>query len=223
MWTAVKLWPNSTVFIVGGGASLNKTGLVWGKETRDEIRESVNQSLACIHDKRVIGVNNAFELGDWVDVLFFGDQRWIEWNRAKAAAFSGLTVTNVPKLNAGSWVKKLLRTEQFGIDTKPTHCSWNKNSGCAAINLAVHLGAKTIVLIGFDMQVGANQQHDWHRIHRVENHPTRDLPYEQRFLPPIPEIKRDLDKLGIRVINTSMQSQIKEFEKMELEEVMKLC
>jgi hypothetical protein len=222
LWSATKLWPDSTVFIVGGGSSLNTTGLIWSKDTRDEILKSVSDNLSCIHDKRVIGVNNAFELGSWIDILFFGDARWIDWNLNKVLEYSGLTVCNVPVNNG--FVKRLERVEQPGIDIRPTHCCWNKSSGGAAINLAVLLGAKTIVLVGFDMDVGGSTgEHNWHKIHKIQNHRTNDLPYKVRFLPPMKAIKERSDQLGIKIINTSMNSKIEEFEKMELSEVVKLC
>lgn len=220
-WEVVKLWPNSTVFIVGGGASLNTTGLMWSKDNAETILKSVSDNLSIIHDKRVIGVNNAFELGDWVDICFFGDERWLGWNRHKLVEFPGLVVCNVP-VSGGEWVHKLHRNEQPGIDTRPTHCCWNKNSGCAAINLAALLGAKVIVLIGFDMDVDKETgQHDWHKMHKIENNPGYNTPYVERFLPSMPAIKRDCDKLGVNVINTSMNSAIEEFEKMSLREAVK--
>ncbi len=221
-WTAIKLWPDSIVFIVGGGSSLNTTGLIWNKENKEVILKNVSDNLSCIHDKRVIGVNNAYELGDWIDICFFGDTRWLPWNKDKLINFAGLTVCNTP-VKCG-WVKKLIRNEGFGIDKRPTHCCWNKNSGGAAINLAVHLGAKTIVLIGFDMGVSEEGEHNWHKIHKLQNHPTKHLPYEKRFLDKFAYIKQHCDELRVRVINTSMESKITEFEKMELKEVMKtLC
>ena len=40
LWTVPKLWPDSTVFLVGGGPSLNTTGLVWSNKTKDTINSA---------------------------------------------------------------------------------------------------------------------------------------------------------------------------------------
>ena len=75
-WTVQKLWPDSTVFIVGGGKSLNRTGLQWNETNKGEILQAISNDLSCIHDKRVIGVNDSFKLGDWIDICFYGDTRY---------------------------------------------------------------------------------------------------------------------------------------------------
>jgi hypothetical protein len=221
-WTIQKIWSNSTVFILGGGKSLNTTGLDWNtEENKIKIRESISENLTCIHDKRVIGVNNAFELGDWVDVCLFGDVRWLEWNRRKLVNYAGLMVCCHPSMNE-SWIKTVVRDSGFGISKTPDKVFWNKSSGGAAINLAVHLGAKNIVLLGFDMFVEPNSKPNWHDEHEV-NIDKKEAPYKA-MLEAFPVIKEDADKLGVRIINTSLDSEINCFEKMTLQQAMEeLC
>ena len=219
-WTVQKLWPNSTVFIIGGGESLNKTGLQWNEDTKDVIKKSISDDLACIHNQRVIGVNNAFELGDWVDICFYGDTRWLDWNEDKIVHFAGLVVCCHPQ-NKIAWLKTVDRENGFGIHKDPKIIKWNKSSGAAAINLAVHLGAKNIVLIGFDMFAKADGADNWHNAHVIPNQ-IATTPYE-RMLQAFAEIKLDADSLRVRIINTSLESKIECFEKMELEEAIKLC
>ena len=55
MWKPPKIWKGGTAYIIGGGPSVN------------------DADLSLIHDRRVIGVNNAYSLGGWVDVCWFGD------------------------------------------------------------------------------------------------------------------------------------------------------
>jgi len=55
MWKPPKIWQGSPAFIIGGGPSVN----------------DVDFSLIKHH--RIIGVNNSYQLGDWVDVCWFGD------------------------------------------------------------------------------------------------------------------------------------------------------
>ena len=54
-WNPPQIWKDQTAFILGGGPSLK------------------DADLDLIHDRRVIGVNNAYQLGSWVDVCWFGD------------------------------------------------------------------------------------------------------------------------------------------------------
>ncbi len=55
MFNPPKIWKDGTAFILGGGPSLNE----------------VNFDL--IKNERVIGVNNTYRLGAWVDVCYSGD------------------------------------------------------------------------------------------------------------------------------------------------------
>ncbi len=52
LWPIPKIWNKSTVFIIGGGPSL------------------LDIDLSLLHDKRVIGVNQAYKLGNWIDILW---------------------------------------------------------------------------------------------------------------------------------------------------------
>ena len=71
------------------------------------------------------------------------------------ALFSGLKATcnqkfvAEPKKN----IKALDRGKPQGLETNPRKVSWNRSSGGSAVNLATHLGAERIVLVGFDMRL----------------------------------------------------------------------
>jgi hypothetical protein len=132
------------------------------------------------------------------------------------------------------------RNHPEGISRKKGHVSWNKNSGGSAINLAYHLGAKKIVLIGFDMQAASHRgprdpadrarvtthYHGCHRLEIKEENQKKakkrvrdpNAPY-RRFLKGFPAIAADAEKLGIELVNTSLISQIKEIPKKSLKEV----
>ena len=80
-----KIWEGQTVFILGGGPSLNDV------------------DLNLIKDRRVIGVNNAYgypvieegktvryEVRDWVDLCWFSDSGWFNNHRKYLELFPGL-------------------------------------------------------------------------------------------------------------------------------------
>lgn len=212
-----KLWPKSTIYILGGGPSIN---------TAD---------LSLIHDERVIGVNNTYgdplpltgpnnnmrhyEPRKWVDICWFGDLKWFRWHRRYLRSFSGLVMhcnenTNVYKIK---WIKAVRRsrTKPMGLDSSPAHICWNRNSGASAINLAYHLGAKRVVLVGFDMRVVDNQK-NYHTDHVGEK------PHDpfKRFLQVFKYIAADADKLGLEIINATPNSAITEFPITKLEDTL---
>jgi hypothetical protein len=195
------MWEGATVYILGGGHSL------------------LDEKLELVHDKRVIGVNTSFMLGDWVDVCWWGDPPWYDWNIIGLSEFGGLKACCCKSLMNKPEVKVLKRSKDkpMGIDLRPNFVSWNKSSGSSAINLAVHFGAKKIVLLGFDMRPSDRGEDNWHDLHKVKSPYT---PYSE-FLKAFPYIKKDARNLGVEIINSTMCSLISEdiFPKISLEEV----
>lgn len=197
-WTASKIWKDSTAFILGGGPSV------------------LEADLSLIKNKRVIGVNNAYKLGDWIDICWFGDSDWYEWHKEKLVNFSGMIIHCADRHIERPNTKCLRRGEPNGIDIRPTHVSWNNNSGASAINLAYHLGVKRVVLLGFDMQKTKHGQNNWHN-----DHPKRNPmwnPYPQ-FLKSFDIIKIDAERLNFEIINATENSALTHFPKIPLEKL----
>jgi hypothetical protein len=213
--TVPKLWPGSTIYIIGGGPSINDV------------------DLSTIHDERIIGVNNAY--GDpmtdaekvigmhpyqprgWVDVCWWGDLKWFRWHRPYLRQFKGLVMhcnenTNMAKIN---WVKQIRRSraKAVGLEKSPSVICWNKNSGTSAINLAYHLGAKRVVLLGFDMRVVDNRK-NYHADHIGE----RNINPFDRYLPAFKAVAKDAEKFGLEIINATPNSAIQEFPITTLED-----
>lgn len=201
-WSIPKIWPDSTVFIIGGGPTVKQ------------------MDLDLIKKRRCIGVNNAFELGNWVDVCYFGDCRWWEWNKDKLRSYSGLKVTSCNKhIKEGGWpgVNQVRRGKPKGIDLDPRCLAWNRNSGASAINLAYHFGAKTIILLGFDMKV-IDGEHNFHDSHKKFHVPPKTI-YQKRFLPVFKHIRKDADEIGLSILNASPDSELDDFEKVVFKDV----
>jgi len=195
-WTAPRIWPDSTVYILGGGPGLLKV------------------DLSLIHDEFCIGVNNSAFLGDWVDVCWFGDMKWWEWHRERLKEFKGIIATCNMKLKKWPQLKRLIRGKPQGMDERPTHVSWNRNSGASAINLAYHLGASRVVLIGFNMQ-RVDGKKNWHDDHAEKPHD----PFA-RHLKPFGHIARDAMRLGLEIINATPGSALKHFPIMSLADLL---
>ena len=74
-WKIPKIWEGQTCYILGGGPSLTR------------------MNLDLIKGKHIIGVNNAYRLGDWVDICWYGDCRWFDWHQHHLRYFPGFVAT----------------------------------------------------------------------------------------------------------------------------------
>jgi hypothetical protein len=137
-----RIWEGQDVFVIGGGPSL--TGL-----DLDEY----------LMDKNVLGINDGYLLKS-CDVCYFGDTVWWKHHNEGIKEFDGpiYTTSGVvdPTLNH-------LDTLGVGFSDEPNRLAWNSNSGMAGINLAALLGAKSIFLLGFDMNFGEDGESNWHK------------------------------------------------------------
>lgn len=209
-WSIPRIWPDSTVFIIGGGPSV------------------LEQDLSLIHKHRVIGVNQAFKLGPWVDVCWYGDKDGYDSNIPAICEYGGLIVTcsRVSPHQRKAFIKYVARGPKSGLNLKQrTHVGWNNNSGASAINLAYWLGAKTVVLLGFQMeQASRGERTHWHDdyTHRKKSDGSYVDPY-YKFNRHWPDIKRDADKAGFRIINATIGGALEIFERMSLEEACRIA
>jgi hypothetical protein len=166
-WDVPETWPGETVVIVGGGPSLK--GYDWNELSQFKEKTSA----------RVIGINDAFRHGSMIDICFFGDDSWWLERRQLLTEFKGLCVSLLPCNKDAKprppWVKMLRRCagKPFGITNAKRHgrdtLAFNANSGTAAVGLAILLGCKKIILLGFDMDIEMDENgkevHNWHEYH----------------------------------------------------------
>ena len=189
------------VIIIGGGPSFKEI------------------DVEKIKDFPIIGVNAAYKLGEWVDILFTGDCRFYEWNRVELEKWPNRIITCCSTLKDHPRIEflKPLRTQTINIDKKDS-ISWpcqtgGANSGAAAICLAAKLGAKNIFLLGFDGGA-VKGKHHWHNYHKVA---TRDCVYP-RFNEFFKIVAKDALKCRINVYNVNPNSLIPYFKKITVEE-----
>jgi hypothetical protein len=227
------MWEDDDVWILGGGPSVAKQFGI-----PDEVVDSVIKGtspasvyspyMSALHDKHVIGINVAYLIGDWIDMIFFGDIGFFLKHQQGLAKFPGLKVSCHPQMAKYDWVKHTPRDENHprGISDSPKMASWNGNSGAAAISIAANAGAKRILLLGFDMKLDDNKMQHWHNCYgKVESRKTRDprkpnhLPFD-RHLRGFSEIARDAKRRGIEILNVCPDSAIKEFPKYTLKELL---
>ena len=226
-WTAPPMWSGGTAFIIGGGPSMPRQfgvpeDVVAKVMTGALPPATYSPYLAPIHGAHVIGVNNAYQIGPWIDAIFFGDCAWYLVHRTALAKLSNLKVSCCPRF-AGrpqkdmEGVKYLAKDggHRYGISNNPSKVAWNHNSGASAINLAVHFGAKRIILLGFVMCLDGSVSH-WHG-----SHGNKKPPPFARHLNGFPSIAEDAARRGVEVLNCSPNSQIDVFPKVSLSEVLR--
>lgn len=196
-----KLWPGSTIVCIGGGPSLTR-------EDVDVVRDKA----------RVIAINNAYTLAPWADVLYACDWSWHRAHSKGVAEFQGLKYTITahvkPEKREKGW-QMLRHTGIEGLELDPTALRTGRNSGYQAIGLAVHLGAKRIVLLGYDMQLGPKGETHWHGRHA---HMPSNPPFKN-FLKAFPSLVAPLAQIGVSVVNCSRRTALDCFPKARLEDV----
>lgn len=230
MWEVPKMWEGGDVWILGGGPSVPKQfnipNDVIQKVMSGILSPNVYSSyMESLHNKHVIGINVSYLIGNWIDMIFFGDNNFFLQHQKGLAEFPGLKVSCSPIVTKYNWVKYLERDAKVprGITTNPQMISWNGNSGAAAISIAAHAGAKRIILLGFDMKLGPDQRQHWHDIyHRGQintSEKTKKLPFDKHRRG-FQFIAKDAKRLGIEIINASPDSAITEFPKVSVKDLL---
>lgn len=168
--------------------------------------------------RKVVVINTSFQRAPWADFLFFADARWWgEHRRQVSAEFKGRIVSAT---GAAGRYDRVLMLEKIkpppALSLKPHQVAMNRTSLAGAINLAVHLGAVRIVLLGADMQAINGRTHHYAAPHKWPVKPGcwKDQMAEMRAM------AAPLDARRIEVINASPLSLINWWPKRALAEIL---
>lgn len=227
MWRVPKMWDGGRCFIIGGGSSMPYQFGV-PKEIIQKVYSgqlginAYSPYLSSIHKEHVIAVNMAYQLGDWTDILFWGDDSYFSREKKSLLNYNGLRITCMHKMQVeySRIVKHVLRDpkKQFGLSVRDNVVVWNKNSGAATINIATLLGVKQIILLGFDMKLDDNQNQHWHKCYKS---PVKTVGGTFKMhLRGFPAIAEDAKRLGVEILNCNMDSNIEDFRKVTLKDVL---
>jgi len=199
-------WQDMTAIVAATGPSLT---------------EAVAELCRLAHDKddsvAVLAVNDAWRLMPWADALYACDAAW--WTLYDGTDFVGdKWSSHHPNGNDKVDIAKryglqlvLGKTEKrFSVDPACIH--YGGNSGFQAVNLAILLGARRIVLVGFDMHAAGGKPHFF------GEHPPRlrrSTNYE-RFVPAFAEAAKAMPT-GVTIINSTPGSALRCFPMMPLD------
>lgn len=224
LWKPPKIWKDGECWIMGGGPSIVKEFEIPQSVVNSVMNEG--QPISCyspylspIHNKHVIGINAAYKLGDWFDIIFFGDLSFWRKHLEYLLLYPSLKVTCTgvgDKWKGVKWMR-IDPHKKIGINTNRGYVCWHQNSGVASISLAAQLGVKRIILLGFDMKLEDDKQH-WHNIYRGKGMKATKIPFDYH-LQAFPAIAKDAKKLGIEIINANPDSAIDCFKKANVKEL----
>lgn len=199
-WDPNPIWQGEDAYVVGGGNSLRHFD--WG----------------LIRGRNTIGCNSAYVLGpEIIKIVLFGDSRWWEEIGHKGTeSYGGLVVSCSPRLvhSKCPWLLTMERHEKVGLGK--TKLGWHGNTGAAAINLALILGAKRVFLLGFDMRMGEGHKPNWHDLRYEKGKPE----VYNRFVHEMRHIPRTLPETfpGCEIINVTDDSELNLFPKVSIAE-----
>lgn len=190
-------WNNRTACIIASGPSL----------THEQV-DCAEQSGAAI-----IVINNNWQICLGADVLYACDARWWQFYGG-VPMFRGVKYSL--EYSGYPDVFQLHNSGSDGIDLDWPNIKTGCNGGYQAINLAVHFGCRRIILIGYDMQHTGGKSH-WHG-----DHP-QGLNNAQRvesWIPFYDDLAVELKKIGVEVINCTIETALKCFPRADLREAL---
>lgn len=190
-------WEGETVVCVASGPSLTKEDVAY-----------------CRGKARMIVVNDCWRLAEWADCLYAADYRWwkfyegVQQFKGEKWSVDKRAVAEFPDIH------KVEGRNNSGLCLDQTAIHNNRNSGAAALNLALAFGAKRVFLLGYDCQTTNGKAH-W-----FGSHPpalTRTQGYEN-FISAFGTMKQQLIELGSPVVNCSRQTALNCFPRLKIEE-----
>jgi len=204
--TVPRLWPGATVICLGSGPSL-VPGDVDALASRGRQRQP----------HYVIAVNDAYRLAPWADVLYAPDARWWGWHGAGASSFPGRKYTlDDSEAAAAAGAERLNYRSGGGLSDDPTTIMTGGHAGYQAINVAVHLGAARIILLGYDLQPEeATGRHHYFGDHPDGSH----VPYDE-WRDIYQTLLKPLARRNITIVNASRATAIVAIPRQPLADVL---
>lgn len=216
LWVTSKEWAGQTVAVLASGPSMSLAVANAVREAGCRVIAVNNQGVAT---RKTDGTTVA-ALAPWADIMYAADQKWWHANRPEALKFKGRKVTitqnngTMPKLIDES-VYVLGNGGPYGFDPRKNYIKNGSNSGFQAVHLAITLGAKRVLMCGFDLNDTKGSHwfgdHYWRKSHN---------PNFKQFIRAFDSSARDMLKVA-EVINCTPGSVLRCFPRMELEDALR--
>lgn len=203
-WTPMRLFAGATVACLASGPSLTA------------------EAVAKVGRIPSIAINSSCLLAPSADVLFFTDSSWYEQHRDLVTAWPSLVIS-MSRTAKRELPDKVKRIEGRGDPmAPPDFCragvQQGRSSGHTAIALAIALGARRVILLGYDMRVVDGREH----CHGDYGDQTaRDLDqYARDFVPAFAGWDAAARRAGVEILNATPGSALTEFRSVEIDRVL---
>lgn len=203
------LWPGETVVLIGTGPSLTQADVDF-----------------CRGRARVVAIKDAYQVAPWADALYCADEVW--WmHHGRSLEFEGLRFALVAPERRYIEAVRDARAQRLqiggssGLDGRPTHLRTGAHSGFSAINLAAHLGARRIVLLGYDLQAspdGAGHFFGEHAYRSTDPGRRKSTCYDKVDV--YQSLVEPLAARGISVVNATRQTALTVFPQLSIQEAL---
>lgn len=193
-------YPNKNFIVCASGPSLTQ-----------EIADIINRHK---NDYIVVGVNDTYKIINVLDEHYAADDRWWEyWGDDFRKKYPNLSSWSSSKIGQKYNCNLIEVKEFYGLSLTNQYIHSGQNSGFQALNLSYLMGAKKIILVGYDMRP------NYGKTHFFGSHPPElevKSPYDifcLNFYKIQPEIKKI-------IFNSSKNSSLKCFEYIDLKELL---
>lgn len=152
---------------------------------------------------RAITANDTCYRAPWADIVLAADHGWWQQHRHR--------IPTGPEW----WTCSYAAVREFDdLELFRTNLA-TRNTGAKAVELAIHLGAGRVVLLGFDCSL-KNGVH-WHGPHERTSNP--DDRAVEEWVGQFELVAQLAQEKGVRVINCSRETALECFERLPLEDV----
>jgi len=205
-------WRGEEAFLIGGGTSVQI--------------EAVN-ALRDRPGAHVIVLNSSYRAFPWAEMLFFADERWVreelQERRATFEAYPGRVLSILENDRYDAYTERTIRETTPGLSLDPSRVFLHFTATRGAMNVALHMGVRRLVLVGIDNRDGDevlpngeprvhfHEGYHWHRAPHTWKAKLREM--ETTVAP--------LAAAGIEVINASPISTLPWWPKVDLAEWLK--
>jgi len=197
-------WNGETVAVIASGPSAQE-------------QDARRLKLAC---GAVLCVNNALTLCPEADAIYACDHQWWENNKSIHLPFEGLKFTYSEPAAKKYAVCQVPSEDGKGIGVyamrKGGWSGRGGNGGFQAMNIAYLLGAKRIILYGYDMQRTRGKTH-FHGDHKHTSNPSPHMLAD--WCKAYNHAYNELLALGVEVLNATRDTALECFPRVELEDL----
>ena len=183
---AMSKWSGRAVAVLATGPSLTA-------EDCEAVRDA---------DVITVGVNSAWKMAPWIDVLYAGDTRYWKHNHEDIEA-AGCT--------AKRYSRNVTAERKYQAKRVKSALGADYNSGEMAVEMAIRFGSPFVIMLGFDVSVDAGIH--FHGQHKNTSNP--DARRCNRWLTQFARIPKKYPKAV--VVNCSRKTALSCFPRMDLE------